>query len=148
MNDSLIRDIHKIRTILKSFKKSEFHSGTNFYNCRKGFPTGCCGDTTNLLGLFITEIYDKRCTYISARGLGNNKDTSHAWLSCDGYVIDITADQFNSIGYNLEPVIISKDSVFHTKFIQITPYELNVEKLRYTPISSVFKRITLEMKQD
>jgi len=148
LKESLIQDIHKIRTILKSFKKSDFHSGTNFYSCLNGFPAGCCGDTTNLLGLFIIKMYDKRCIYISATGLGKNKDLSHAWLSCDDYIIDITADQFNSIGYNLKPVIISKVSVFHAQFIKTKFYELNVDKLKYTPVYSVFERVILEMQQD
>lgn len=80
--------------------------------------------------------------------MGKNKDLSHAWLSCDDYIIDITADQFNSIGYNLKPVIISKVSVFHAQFIKTKFYELNVDKLKYTPVYSVFERVILEMQQD
>jgi hypothetical protein len=54
-------------------------------------------------------------------------------------------------GNNIEAVYHKQNWDTHlsgSNFIQVTPYELNVNKLRCTPIPSVFKRITLEIKQD
>ncbi|EGQ9441053.1 hypothetical protein F1K75_18490 [Vibrio cholerae] len=146
MENSIINEIKKIRAVLESIDKSEFHSNTSFYQCLNGFPGGCCGDTSQLLGLFLKQNYDKDCTYISARGLGNNRDQSHAWLQCDGYIIDITADQFNSIGYNLDKVIISESSEFHENFSRVEKFKLNVDKLSRTPIPSVLNQVNERMQ--
>jgi hypothetical protein len=148
LRESLVQDIFKIRNILESFERAEFHSGTSFYKCLNGFPAGCCGDTTNLLGLFLSQEHKKTCTYVSAQGLGKNRNLSHAWLVCDSYIIDITADQFNSQGYQLEPVIISKESIFHSNFISCKSKPLNVDRLRCSPVSSVFARVVMKMKNE
>ncbi|MFA0511604.1 MULTISPECIES: hypothetical protein [unclassified Vibrio] len=141
MKDSIIMDIRKIRAALESFDKSDFHYNTSFYQCLNGFPSGCCGDTSNLLGLFLKNAYGKDSTYISGKGLGNNREQSHAWLVCDGYIIDITADQFNSIGYNLDKVIVSTSSDFHESFSRIDRHEINYDSLGKTPISGVLHKV-------
>lgn len=43
---------------------------------------------------------------------GENGDISHGWLEINGYVIDITGDQFGEIS----PIYISKDKSFHNSF--------------------------------
>lgn len=137
----LINDIYEIRQILESFDKFDFHANSNFYHCSIGFPTGCCGDTTNLLGLYLKQRYDKNSEYISACGLGNKSNQSHVWLVCDGFIIDITADQFNAQGYDVARVIIAQESHFHTLFDRVDCHALNIESLNGTPVASVLGKV-------
>lgn len=148
MKQSIINDIYEIRDTLKSFDKADFHSNSSFYHCSSGFPAGCCGDTTNLLGLFLKQQYDKDTLYISASGLGDNSDQSHAWLLCDGIIIDITADQFNDLGYEVSPVIISEQSHFHTLFDDVVSYALNTSTLRETAVGSVLAKVMSKMSHN
>lgn len=141
MKSHLINEIKIIRKTLQSFEKSDFHSNSSFYNCSRGFPAGCCGDTTKLLGLYLKQKYDISTEYVSATGLGDNQDQSHAWLICDGYIIDITADQFNDKGYAVSDVVIMKESNFHTLFENIDSYALNTETLKGTAVESALYKV-------
>lgn len=141
LKQQIIDDIYAIRKALKSFERSDFHCESSFYNCSTGFPTGCCGDTTNLLGLYLKQKYDISTNYLSAKGLGNNPNLSHAWLVCDGFTIDITADQFNDIGYDVSDVIIMENSHFHTLFDNINSSALNADPLKGTAIDSVLCKV-------
>ncbi len=53
------------------------------------FPTGCCGYVTIALGDFL-QYRGIESTYIC----GTKGELTHAWLQVDGWVVDITADQF------------------------------------------------------
>ena len=142
----IIDEIHAIRKTLESFGKSDFHSNSSFYHSSKGFPTGCCGDTTNLLGLYLKQKYDISTEYVSATGLGDNLGQSHAWLKIDSFTVDITADQFNEKGYTVGYVIIMEDSHFHTLFDDIDSYALNTETLKGTAVESVLYKVINTMK--
>jgi len=133
-------DIGRIREVLESFQKEDFHSGSSFYHS-SSFPRGCCGDSTNLLGLFLKEKYGQDALYVEAKGLGDNRDLSHAWLLIDGVIVDITGDQFNDIGYEVEPVVISDTSDFHDLFHNVKSYSLNAESLKGTAIASVLSKV-------
>lgn len=141
MRDSIISDIRKIRSALESFDKSDFPENTSFYQCKNGFPAGCCGDTSDLIGLYLKSSYGVHSEYVLGKGLGNNRNQTHAWLMCDGYIIDITADQFNSIGYNQECVIISQNSEFHESFSRFERHEINAKNLNRTSISDVLHEV-------
>lgn len=41
---------------------------------------------------------------------------NHAWLEYEGLSIDITADQFNDLGYRNPEVIVTDNSIFHSEF--------------------------------
>ncbi len=140
MDTGIKSDIGRIREVLESFQKGDFHTGSSFFQS-SGFPRGCCGDTTELLGLYLKEEYDKDVLYVVARGLGDNRDQSHAWLSLDGVTVDITADQFNDIGYEVESVVISDASPFHELFHSVESYPLNTESLKRSPISVVLDKV-------
>lgn len=141
LEQHIIDDIYVIRKTLESFDKSDFHSNSSFYHCSTGFPTGCCGDTTNLLGLYLKQKYDISTEYVSATGLGDNQDQSHAWLTCGDFIVDITADQFNDKGYAVADVVIMKESHFHTLFDDIDSYALNTETLKGTAVESVLCKV-------
>jgi hypothetical protein len=49
------------------------------------FPVCCCGVISELLGHYLNSS-GVRAEYVCGTG--------HAWLECDGVVIDITGDQF------------------------------------------------------
>lgn len=73
------------------------------------FPQGCCGDTSDLLAKYLTEhnIYAEYVWGI------NSKGQSHGWLEYQGWIVDITADQFNEIQ---QSVLVTTDKAWHSKF--------------------------------
>lgn len=79
----------------------------------KNFPHGCCGDTSELLGRYFVELMGKNAQYVTAE---RHDDHSHAWLVVDGFIIDITADQFGQ-----DPIIVAEESVWHDGWDQEPP---------------------------
>lgn len=73
------------------------------------FPRGACGDATLLLGKRLAELELGVFHYV----LGTRKGWSHAWLEGDGFIVDITADQFPDM---LATVIVSRCSDWHLAF--------------------------------
>lgn len=72
------------------------------------FPLGSCGDTSDLLGMYLQQSLGIRTEYVA----GWLDGRSHAWLEFEGLVIDITADQFS--GY--EAVIVTASPQLHSEF--------------------------------
>lgn len=72
------------------------------------FPEGACGNSSDFLGYWLELINIEGLEYV----WGQNGDISHGWLEINGYIIDITGDQFSEI----PPVYISKDKSFHNSF--------------------------------
>ncbi|EHC04304.1 hypothetical protein Sbal625DRAFT_3893 [Shewanella baltica OS625] len=145
MNKNIRKNIHQIREILAGFEKSDFHSMTSFY-FSSGFPTGCCGDASDLLGLYLLKYHRLDSEYVCGRGLGDNSNLTHAWLVCQGYIIDITADQFNCDGYEQPAVIIDKQSQFHELFDETTCRPTNIEFLNGSGIPSVLAKVLSVMQ--
>ncbi|ELB2784028.1 hypothetical protein QNE30_003930 [Vibrio alginolyticus] len=145
MNKEVKKKIHQIRDILASFEKSDFHSMTSFYHS-SGFPNGCCGDATDLLGLYLLQYHNLDSEYVCGNGLGENFNQSHAWLVCNGYIIDITADQFNEDGYELPAVVIEKQSSFHELFDETTSRNTSVSYLKGTGIPNVLSKVLSVMR--
>lgn len=56
----------------------------------QGFPSGCCGIISELMGDHLNSLGIGEFYYVSSMLEG----ASHAWLEVDGLVVDITADQF------------------------------------------------------
>ncbi|EHH1260720.1 hypothetical protein J7H92_004562 [Vibrio parahaemolyticus] len=142
MNKDIEKKIYQIREILARFEKTDFHSMTSFY-FSSGFPAGCCGDTTDLLGLYLLKYHGVESYYVCGHGLGDNSNQTHAWLVCQGYIIDITADQFNDDGYELPSIIIDKQSPFHELFDETTSRPTSIEYLKGTGIPSVLAKVLL-----
>lgn len=137
LHKSLLKDIIAFRQTLELLDKNNFPSITSFYCC--DFPRGCCGDTTELLGFLLTLKYQQECLYVSATGLGDNYGISHAWLQVDGYIIDITADQFN--GYDVEAIIVTKDSYFHSLFHEVRKHKFIVNDPQLSSIKHVYEKV-------
>jgi hypothetical protein len=77
------------------------------------FPTGSCGDATDLLGAYLADEGLGSFMYVEGwRGAVEDRH-SHAWLEEDGLIVDITADQFPEIE---QPVIVTRHSDWHATF--------------------------------
>lgn len=78
----------------------------------RDFPSGACGDAAPLLGQFIQEQGYGEWLYVS--GCREGDYHSHAWLERDGWLLDITADQFPDVS---DPVILTQDPTWHSQFL-------------------------------
>lgn len=65
------------------------------------FPRGACGDASEMLGQYLADCNLGTWLYRSCASI-----PSHAWLERDGWIVDITADQFESVS---QPVIVTTD---------------------------------------
>lgn len=145
MDKEIEKKIYKIRKILANFEKPDFHYETSFYHS-SGFPKGCCGDATDLLGLYLLKFHGIESEYVCGERLISNLYQSHAWLLCQGYIIDITADQFNDIGYKLPDVLIQVQSDFHDSFDVKTTHPTSIEYLQDTNIPNVLSKVVSLME--
>lgn len=73
------------------------------------FPDGTCGDVSPLLGEYLYESGLGEWQY----RVGWRNGRSHAWIECDGLIVDITADQFDEVD---DPVIVTTNSPWHQGF--------------------------------
>ena len=94
----------RFRAAIESMDAKEFGESTWFSN----FPRGCCGDAAELLSKYLID-NNIKTHYVS----GMRSGQSHAWLEYDGYIIDITADQFPEINVKVQ---ITKDTSWHSMF--------------------------------
>lgn len=78
--------------------------------CLQSFPHGACGNASVLLGEWLIRKGIEGVEYVSG---GSDEIKSHAWLECDGLIIDITADQF---GTGMPPVFVGRNRRFHDLF--------------------------------
>ena len=92
------------RDAIELMSKDDLNISEHF----KNFPNGCCGDTSELLSIYLKE-NDITTIYVS----GEKGLQSHGWLEYEDYIIDITADQFSGVE---EKVIITNNSVWHGQF--------------------------------
>ncbi|HBQ2311561.1 hypothetical protein [Klebsiella quasipneumoniae] len=90
---------------------------------KSDFPSGCCGDTTDLLAFLIYEKFGVMPLHRSGTYWEHIKPDSrlrdgnnHAWLELSGMIIDLTADQFNDRGFDNPAVMITKCHKFHDLF--------------------------------
>lgn len=72
------------------------------------FPLGCCGIASLVLGMWLLR-FAKDIEYVH----GWRDNQSHAWLEYQGWIIDITADQFEKIN---EKVLITDNRTFYDCF--------------------------------
>jgi hypothetical protein len=75
----------------------------------RDFPRGACGDASLLLGKYLQV---QRCG-LAHYVLGERAGLPHAWLQLHGFIVDITADQFEDQSAS---VIVSTDSSWHRSF--------------------------------
>jgi hypothetical protein len=81
----------------------------------RNFPKDSCADTVLLLGAHLLD-----GGFGAFDGVGGEfgepgslECYSHAWLECDGVIVDITADQFPDVS---QAVIVTRDDRWHRLF--------------------------------
>jgi len=77
------------------------------------FPSGACGDTSEMLGQYLQDCGLGTWLYRS-----HMIPPSHAWIEREGWIVDITADQFDSI---TEAVIVTQDRQWHDQRFPSAP---------------------------
>ena len=80
----------------------------------ESFPIGSRGDSSLMLGTYLSEFGQGPFAYVNAwRGQLDAEWSSHAWLSQNGIIVDITAD-------GLDPtqpqIIVGAMTDFHRSF--------------------------------
>ncbi len=77
------------------------------------FPNGCCLDTSRLLATYLKEKGFGEFFLLSSSINIDNQYITHALLkSKNGFIIDITASQFNMVK---REIIFRKISIWHFK---------------------------------
>jgi hypothetical protein len=99
----------------------------------RDFPQGSCGDATLLIAKFLQEKGHTGFVYV----LGMRNAGSHAWLSRDRLVVDITADQFEDQD---QPVIVVVDSQWHSAFDIDEDKQYPVDFEKYDSATAVMMR--------
>ena len=80
----------------------------------QNFPSGSCGNISDILGEYLRSKGFNNIEYICGK---TNKIRSHAWIEIEGYVVDLTAHQFNEVS---EPIVSKKPSEWHAQFEEVT----------------------------
>lgn len=127
-------------------------------NVKSIFPKGYCQLASKLLAKFLVEAVN----ISQIKGMANGKRPlppknarksgptyeTHFWLEYQGYVIDITADQFDDFH---DPIFVSKDRRWHEQFLgqsrvnQDTLLNLNEEAAEwYQGIMALLRIATAE----
>lgn len=121
---SLERLVYNFRKAIEAAKKNN-EPGELF----RKFPDGQCGNTSDILAQYLIDNGFSSVTYVNGTYYGDDIDNrqSHTWLLVDGWVIDITGDQFKYqeelLNYDI-PIYIGPMTDFHRLF-EINPGGMN-----------------------
>lgn len=78
------------------------------------FPKGTCGPVTELMGRLVLERTGREGIYVCGAGHPClSRQQTHAWLEVDGFIVDLTHDQFEGTGVNGWVLF---DSPWHRQF--------------------------------
>lgn len=99
--------MNPVRDAATRFRTALEQGGLGLHSLRN-FPIGSCGDTSEMLGQYLSDsglgTWSYRC------GIERDLFVSHAWVERCGLIVDITADQFADIS---ERVIVTTDRTWH-----------------------------------
>ncbi|MFM5017902.1 hypothetical protein [Aeromonas veronii] len=102
------------RRVMECLNPSDF-DGTSLSASK--FPSACCDDSSQILAAYLTDNGFSGATLIRGEYGGNEGELkSHVWLDLGGVKIDITADQFNTNGYENPSVIMARKNAFLETF--------------------------------
>ena len=94
------------------------------------FPSGCCDDACDLLAYYL----QKKFHIPSKQKIGVYRDdnpesiTNHVWLMVNDIMIDITADQFQSLIDYTDGIYVGVESEFYRRLENIETQEnYNIE---------------------
>ena len=115
MNDSIGNDDSSLLTVAVSFRDALLacpkHEFSDFLRRRlRVFPKQCCDVASLLLAYRLRALGFQNIE----RCFGYLGVESHVWLQVDGWIVDITADQFPDVD---DPVVVARieDSPWHAK---------------------------------
>lgn len=106
MIEGVSNDAVKLRTVLSRFK-SEIKLPFLY-----GFPHNCCEIVSNLFAELIHDKYPESDIRI-VEAWNYIKAESHFWVTVDGYVYDLTSDQFDSFN---GPILGVKENPLSEQF--------------------------------
>lgn len=86
---SLEKLVYNFREAIIAAKKNN-ESGELF----RKFPVGQCGHTSDILAQYLIDNGISSVTYVNGTYYDNDNSHAHTWLLVNGWVIDITGDQF------------------------------------------------------
>lgn len=88
----------ELETLIFNFRKAieaakENNEAGEFF---RKFPVGQCGNTSDILAQYLIDNGIGPITYVNGTYYGDDYDDrwAHTWLVVNGFVIDITGDQF------------------------------------------------------
>lgn len=113
--EAITRLATEFRNLLATHPKDDLPVGFRY------FPLGACGDASLVLGRFLRDQGFGSWRYM----MGIRENDTHAWLSRDGLIIDITADQYADFPHG--PVFISSDVSWHEGFRTTDMYEADFD---------------------
>lgn len=101
-----------IESAIENNEKGEFF---------RKFPTGQCGNTSDLLAQYLIDNGIGPITYVCGTyyGYSIEENCSHAWLNVNGLVVDITCDQFKNYDEPLKcdiPIYIGPMTEYYQLF--------------------------------
>ncbi len=129
MKERLKNLVYHFREVIESIPRSEFNGQSSMGATQ--FPGGCCDDSSHLLAEYVFQELNLILDLVHGEFGGlNNEIRSHAWLSCDDVIIDITYDQFDWRGYHFPSVYLGFAGDFHSTFTIKTKPDA-----RYTQLS-------------
>ena len=102
----------------KAFEASDLSKAPGFL---PHFPEGCCNWATWMIGHFLKFEMCQSVEEINARRELLSETLSHAWLSADGIIIDITSDEFED---SEAKVIVSRNSDWHKTWSIVQTIEI------------------------
>jgi hypothetical protein len=79
----------------------------------RDFPKGCCRDITLISSLYLEENGCSGITYCSREF--TSLLSSHAWLEYKGFIVDLTADQFNNEFPGILIIPVNEAGLHHQK---------------------------------
>lgn len=103
------------------------------------YPRGCCGDVAILLGTYLVENGYTDVAYICGTKIceETHSEESHAWLTSNGLIIDITFSQFEEI---VEEITVTEKSSWHDLWVQEIQEITNVVE-NQDPLSDTYRVI-------
>ena len=77
------------------------------------FPRGSCGDAVDMLATRLAGSPGRSLEYVFGKRVTDDGIEIHAWLQVDGFIVDITADQFDEVD---DAVIVKRSSDWHSRW--------------------------------
>ena len=113
-NETLIALADKFRAALLLTKPAEY-TGTSL--SASEFPLGCCDDASRMLAAYLVDNGFKNVNLIFGENVCKSIEISaHVWLQIGKVNVDITADQFNFLGYKNSGILCGEKIEFLDTF--------------------------------